>query len=146
MVLAVCRRLLADPHGADDAFQATFLVLARRAGHCAAPKCWVPGCMESPVGWHSARRATVLKRQRRTQGDADDAPDPHPDPLSAISARELLDALDEEVDRLPEAYRLPLILCCLEGHTREEAARLLGWAPGSVKGRLERAAAVCTTG
>ena len=138
MVLAVCRRLLADSHSADDAFQATFLVLARRAGSLRRPEAlgaWLHGVARRVA---LRARTTALKRQRRTEGDAANAADPRPDPLSAISARELLDALDEEVDRLPEAYRLPLILCCLEGHTREEAARLLGWAPGSVKGRLER--------
>ena len=55
-----------------------------------------------------------------------------------MSARELLRGVDEEVRRLPEAQRLPLILCCLEGLSQEEAARRLGWTPGSVKGRLER--------
>src|SRR5262249_14423065 len=61
------------------------------------------------------------------------------DPLDEITVRELLAIFDEEVGRLPERYRLPLILCCLEGRTQEEAARQLGWTPGSVKGRLERA-------
>jgi WD40 repeat protein len=64
--------------------------------------------------------------------------DPHPDPLAELSARELLAVVDQEVRRLPEVYRLPVLLCCLEGHTQEEAARQLGWTPGSVKGRLER--------
>src|SRR5262249_13970485 len=63
---------------------------------------------------------------------------PHPDPLAELTARELLTALDEEIGRLPEAYRLPVILCALEGCTQEEAARRLGWTLGSVKGRLER--------
>ena len=64
------------------------------------------------------------------------------DPLDELTVRELLTLFDEEVRRLPERYRLPLILCCLEDCTQEEAARRLGWTPGSVKGRLERARAM----
>src|SRR5262245_28787340 len=139
MVLRVCRRLLADPHAAEDAFQATFLVLARRAAAVRRRQRlagWLHG-----VAYRVARKARTAEvlRQGREQPSADvAAPDPHPDPLAELSARELLRVLDEEVQRLPEVYRLPVLLCCLEGHTQEEAARRLGWAPGSVKGRLER--------
>ena len=61
-----------------------------------------------------------------------------PNPLDELTARELLLIVDEEIQRLPEVYRLPLILCCLEGFSQEEAAERLGWTQGSVKGRLER--------
>src|SRR5438270_8946996 len=71
-------------------------------------------------------------------GDAPEKPDPQPEPLDRLTARELLAAVDEEVQRLPEVYRLPVLLCCLEGHAQEEAARLLGWTPDSLRGRLER--------
>src|SRR5262249_45700500 len=82
-------------------------------------------------------RATVRRRQRETRG-ASMNPAASADPLDELSAREMLQVLDEELRRLPEVYRLPLLLCCLEGRTQEEAARLLSWTPGSVKGRLER--------
>src|SRR5207248_5520961 len=64
--------------------------------------------------------------------------DSHLDPLAELSVRELLGIIDEEVERLPRAYRLPVILCCLEGKSQEAVARLLGCTAGSVKGRLER--------
>src|SRR5262249_24383847 len=84
------------------------------------------------------RRAGVRRRQREARSGRDVPCPTSPDPLDELSARELLLILDEEVQRLPEAYRLPVLLCCLEGRTQEEAARQLGWTRGSVKGRLER--------
>src|SRR5438874_351706 len=70
------------------------------------------------------------------------AADSRPDPLDSLSAREMLLVIDAEVQRLPVALRLPVLLCLIEGFSREEAARRLGWTPGSVKGRLERARAL----
>jgi RNA polymerase sigma factor (sigma-70 family) len=136
MVLAVCRSVLGDVHRAEDAYQAAWLVLARKAatvrpaGRLAS---WLHG-----VARHLAlkcRRADTRRRQRETHCLPRVAPS---DPLDELTARELLLAFDEELQRLPEVYRLPVILCCLEGRSQEEAARLLGWTPGSVKGRLER--------
>src|SRR5262249_25938557 len=78
------------------------------------------------------------RRFRGARPAAGPPADPRPDPLAELSARELLRIVDEELRRLPEVYRLPVILCCLEGRSLDEAARQLGWTLGSVKGRLER--------
>jgi RNA polymerase sigma factor (sigma-70 family) len=138
LVLGVCRRVLGDVHAAEDAFQATFLVLARRAASLRRPAAlagWLHG-----VALRVARKARGAGGSRRLcQAPCDpEVPDPGPDPLEALTARELLTILHEEVQRLPEAYRLPVVMCCLEGLTTGEAACRLGWTPGSVKGRLER--------
>jgi RNA polymerase sigma factor (sigma-70 family) len=122
MVLGVCRRALADAASAADAFQATFLVLARKAGALRRPEAlagWLHG-----VALRLARKARVAARRPGgwAQVLSDAVPDPRPDPLAELSARELLAALDAEVGRLPEAHRLPVLLCCLEGLSQGEAA------------------------
>jgi RNA polymerase sigma factor (sigma-70 family) len=139
MVRNVCRRLLGDAHAAEDAFQATFLVLARRAGTIRRPgalAAWLYA-----VAYRVARKVRAGRARQQAgalpAGD-DTAADPSPDPLAQVSAREALVAVEEEVRRLPEAYRLPVALCCLEGLSQEEAARRLGCTAGAVKGRLER--------
>jgi RNA polymerase sigma factor (sigma-70 family) len=138
LVLHVCRRMLGEIHDAEDAFQAVFLVLARKA-NTVRPR-------ESLAGWlHGVARRVALKvragkarHPRENPSVAESTADRRPDPMAEISARELLLVVDEEIHMLPRAYRLPVILCCLEGRSQEEAARHLGWTPGSVKGRLER--------
>ncbi len=137
LVLRVCRRILGDVHASEDAFQATFLILARKAHSLRQP--------EALPGWlHGVARRVALKARTRgvSRADcvslADDLPDSHPDPLTRLTARELLDILEEEVGRLPMAQRSALVLCCLEGHSREEAARILGCSAGSLKGHLQR--------
>ena len=136
MVFGVCRRLLHDAHAAEDAAQATFLVLARRAGSIGQP--------DRLAGWLYGVAHRVASKARSgslRRGEAaldSDRADGRPDPLAEVSARELLEALEAELGRLPEAYRLPLVLCCLEGLSQEEAAGRLGCTPGSVRGRLER--------
>jgi RNA polymerase sigma factor (sigma-70 family) len=138
MVLRVCQHMLGNRHDAEDAFQATFLVLARKAANVRPPGAvagWLHG-----VAYRVALKGRKAALRRRHEGLTPDLapPDPRPDPLMELTAREALRALEEEVQRLPEAYRLPVVLCCLHGATQEEAARQLGWTPGSVKGRLER--------
>jgi RNA polymerase sigma factor (sigma-70 family) len=138
MVWHVCRRVLGDAHAAEDAFQATFLVLARRAGAIGQPAAlagWLYG-----VALRVARKArgAGFRHRLRQAADGPELSGSAPDPLTRVTARELLDALDEEVERLPDRYKLPVVLCCLQGLSQEEAARRLGWTPGSVRGRLER--------
>jgi RNA polymerase sigma factor (sigma-70 family) len=135
MVLGVCRGILGDAHAAEDAFQATFLVLARNAGSIHR--------RDSVGGWlyQVARRAALRARAgaaRRQLLEKRAEPMPSADPWLDLSLRELREAVHEELGRLPERYRAPLVLCYLEGKTKEEAARLLDWSPGAVKGRLER--------
>jgi RNA polymerase sigma factor (sigma-70 family) len=142
LVQGVCRRVLGQEQDAEDAFQATFLVLARRAHAIRRPgslAAWLYGVAHRVALKARTARAQVPRHQPLPRAHPRD---PHPDPLAELSARELLALLDAELQRLPEVYRLPLLLCCLEGRTQEEAARQLGWTPGSVKGRLERGRAL----
>src|SRR5262249_4377508 len=132
MVLHACRRLLGDRPAAEDAFQATFLVLARKAGSLNRPDAlagWLYG-----VAYRVAPKARRAEARRDHAGLADgpEPADPRPDPLAEVSARDLLRVLEEEVQRLPQAYRMAVALCCLEGLSQEEAARRLGCTPGAV--------------
>jgi RNA polymerase sigma factor (sigma-70 family) len=139
MVLGVCRRVLHNAHEAEDAFQATFLVLARKAGSLRRPEslaAWLYGTARHlALKYH---RRDARRRQREQDSRLATSASRPLDPLDELAARELLLVLDEEMERLPETYRLPLILCGLEGRSQEEAVRLLGWTPGSFRGRLER--------
>jgi RNA polymerase sigma factor (sigma-70 family) len=134
-LLGLCRRLLPDAHAAEDAFQATFLVLVRRAGAVrrrASVGSWLHG-----VALRVAARSR--SRQAREQQMADGfAPRPVPDPADEAAAREAARLLHAEIARLPRRYREPILLCDLAGLSREAAARRLGCGPGAVKGRLER--------
>lgn len=135
MVLGVCRRLLGDAHAADDAFQATFLALASRPRAVrkqASLASWL-----HRVAYRVARRAGYQAGRRRAVERAAPVRTAN-DPLSEMSWREVREVLDTELQRLPERFRAPLVLCYLEGKTRDEAAQLLGWTTGTVKGRLER--------
>jgi RNA polymerase sigma factor (sigma-70 family) len=135
MVLGVCRRVVPDSHLAEDVLQASFLLLARKATSIrkreALPS-WLHG-----TALRLARRAAA-EAARAKRADRAVPTTPPPDPLADLSGRELLQVLDEELAALPESYRIPLVLCHLEGQTRDEAAIRLGWSPGQVKGRLER--------
>jgi RNA polymerase sigma factor (sigma-70 family) len=136
MVLGVCRRVLGNRHDAEDAFQATFLVLVRKAASVRQRSLlgnWLYG-----VAYRTALAARIaalrrrakeatMRNMSRTQAAADDG------------WRDLQPLLDQELNRLPDKYRVPIVLCDLEGKTRKEAARQLGWPEGTVSGRLARA-------
>ena len=136
LVLGVCRRTLRSEHHAEDAWQATFFVLARKAGSIRKREslgCWLYG-----VANRVARklRADI---QRRAAQDVTTAELPRPDTTGEITWREGLAVLDEELGRLPASYRSALVLCYLEDRTQDEAARELGCSLGALRGRLERA-------
>jgi RNA polymerase sigma factor (sigma-70 family) len=130
MVFALCCRLLHDEHDAEDAFQATFLVLARKAASVRRHRSL--GGWLHEVAYHLALRAktSAAKRQKREQEE-------RPmtsvgDPALEAERRELHALLDEELRQLPSKYREALILCYLEGKTNEQAAEQLGWPLGSM--------------
>jgi RNA polymerase sigma factor (sigma-70 family) len=136
MVLGVCRRQLFDAHAAEDAFQATFVVLVRKAATIDRPELlgnWLYGVAfrVSVKARATAARRSAHERQAASMPKSDTPP---PD----TDQRELRQLLDEELSRLPDKYRAPLVLCYLEGKTNEEAAAQLGCPLGSMSWRLNR--------
>jgi RNA polymerase sigma factor (sigma-70 family) len=139
MVLGVCRRVLGNVHDAEDAFQATFLVLVRRAP-CVWPREQVGNWLHG-VAYRTALKARGRDARRRTrERRAGEARLRWTVP--AGGSEEWLPLLDEELNRLPEMYRVAVVLCDLEGRPRKEAAQALGWPEGTLSGRLARARAL----
>jgi len=139
MVLGVCRRIIQHEQDAEDVFQAVFLVLSRKAGGLRRKEAvgpWLFG-----VAHRLALRARQKGRQRHEREAKARVVIPE-DPLDDLTLREVRAVLDEELARLPERERGALILCYLEGLTRDQAAQRLGCALGTLKGRLERGRAV----
>jgi RNA polymerase sigma factor (sigma-70 family) len=139
MVLSVCRRVLHDAHEAEDAFQATFLVLSRTAGRVRSPgsvASWLYG-----VAYRVATRMKASASRRHFHEMRAGAKEPQ-DPWANLSLREVQTILDEELFRLPDKYRAPLVLCCLQDKTRDEAAQQLGWPLARVKSCLEQGRAL----
>jgi RNA polymerase sigma factor (sigma-70 family) len=136
MVLAVCRRTLANVADVEDAFQATFLVLARRAASIRRRESvgsWLYG-----VAAHVALKARAQAARRRGREAQAVARTPA-GPLAELTQQEVRAALDEELGRLPERYRAPVVLCDLKGKTHEQAAREMGCPKSSLSSRLVRA-------
>ncbi len=135
MVLGVCRRIVGNVHDAEDSFQATFLLLARKAASLAEG--------ERVGGWlHGVACRAALKareanaRRRRVECQVETMPQP------AVAAEVPDDGgrlLDHELDRLPEIYRVPVVLCELEGRSRREVARQLALPEGTLSSRLAKA-------
>jgi RNA polymerase sigma factor (sigma-70 family) len=136
MVLGVCRRVLGDAHDADDAFQATFLVLARRAA-AVAPRDAVGNWLYG-VAYRTALEARRMAARRRAR-EVHLAELPQPAVESETASPELSAVLDHELSRLPDRLRLPVVLCDLEGRTRREVARQLGIPDGTLSNRLAAA-------
>jgi RNA polymerase sigma factor (sigma-70 family) len=135
MVLSACQRVLDNAQDAEDAFQATFVVFMRKAHSIGKPDLlgnWLYG-----VAYRIARKARA-QASRRRQVEREAAPMASADPLADVAWRDFRSLLDEELQRLPDRYRAPLVLCYLEGLTNEEAAERLGWPTGSMSYRLAR--------
>jgi RNA polymerase sigma-70 factor (ECF subfamily) len=135
MVLGVCRRVLRHAQDAEDAFQATFFVLARRAASVRKREAlgsWLYG-----VAYRTARGARRTRARRwATERQVDELPHPEVGP---VEAQEWRPVLDRELSRLPEKYRAPLVLCELEGRSRKEVARELRLPEGTLSSRLAMA-------
>ncbi len=135
MVWGVCHRVLGDAHEAEDAFQATFLVLVRKAGSVRVDGSlgrWLYG-----VAHRVARRARSEAQRRGSRIDQALATSSD-DPVGDVELRDLRSAVGDELDRLPAKYRCPVELCHLQGLTYDQAARQLNWPVATVKSRLSK--------
>jgi RNA polymerase sigma factor (sigma-70 family) len=137
MVFAICQGVLRNCHDAEDAFQATFLVLAHKARSIrrhASLGSWLHG-----VALRVARKAlTAAARPQKTAANATPSQAEARAPGDELSWREVHAVLHEALSELPEYYREPLVLCYFEGLTQDETAARLGWTPAQVKGRVQR--------
>jgi RNA polymerase sigma factor (sigma-70 family) len=141
MVWSVCRRLLTDEHEAEDAFQASFLVLARRAASIRQPgslASWLYGVTYRVALKARSRAGRRRQLEQPLREPTPDTSDGTAAPGMEAALRELRSVMDEELLRLPPKYRDPLVLCYFEGKTKDEAAKELGWPEGTVSGRLAR--------
>jgi RNA polymerase sigma factor (sigma-70 family) len=136
MVFRVCRRVLGHQHDAEDAFQATFVVLFRRAGHVSKPDSlgsWLHG-----VAVRVSREILAMRTRRRCAESATEAAPNLTDPC-APEQDDLAARLDAELAALPPHYRVPVVLCELQGRSRKDVARELGIPEGTLSSRLAKA-------
>ncbi|MFO0824771.1 MAG: RNA polymerase sigma factor [Gemmataceae bacterium] len=141
MVMGVCTRVLRHPQDAEDAFQATFLVLVRKAASVSPPGMvgnWLYGVAHQTALKARAMAARRGAKERQVVG----TPEPAVADTDDALWRELRPIIDEELSRLPDKYRAPLVLCDIEERSYKEAAEQLGWPEGTVAGRLSRARAM----
>ena len=138
MVLGVCRRVIGSIHDAEDAFQATFLVLARKAASVRPREAvgnWLYG-----VAYRTARRAKAIAARRMArEKQVTTMPQPSHEPARPRTTQELEGILDEELTQLPDKYRLPVVLCELEGQPRKAVAQRLALPEGTLSSRLATA-------
>jgi RNA polymerase sigma factor (sigma-70 family) len=132
MVLGTACRLVDNSHDAEDVFQAVFLSLARLAKTIRQGRA-LPAWLHKTT----CRLATKVRANLPVQSVSSPERYEQCDPGAGLVWREVCDALEEELQRLPERLRSPLLLCYLSGLTRDEAARQLGWSLGTLKRRLE---------
>ena len=136
MVMDVCFRVLRNHHDSENAFQATFLVLARKASSV-RPREQVANWLHG-VAYRTALKARAMRAKRQVR-ERQVAQMPKPESVPKENRSDLQTLLDEELSRLPETYRLPLLLCDLEGKSIKEAVQQLGWPQGTLASRLARA-------
>jgi RNA polymerase sigma factor (sigma-70 family) len=139
MVWGVCRRLLGHVHDAEDAFQATFLVLVRKAT-AVVPRAMVGNWLYG-VAYRTAMKARATSIKRRAKEKQVEFMPETPAAQQDLQ-RELIALLDQQLDRLPKKYRAAIILCDLQGKTHKEAAQQLGWPVGTFSTRLVRGRAL----
>ena len=135
IVWGVCRRVLIHQQDAEDAFQATFIILARKASSLRDGR-YLSTWLYS-VAFHAARNVRKMK-QRRLQHEANSLIEQNVAEATAEVWSDIEPILDEELQRLPKKYQLPLVLCCIEGKTHAEAGSLLSWPIGTIAARLSR--------
>src|SRR5581483_10812755 len=128
MVWGVCRRILGNPHDAEDAFQATFLVLVRRAS-AIVPRDMVGNWLYGVAHQTALKAKATLAKRRTREKQVSALPEIEVEPQHF--QQELRAVLDQELSRLPDKYRVAIVLCDLEGKTRTEAARQLAVPPGT---------------